>query len=78
MGTMFCGRHPRIIVQPAIPSLLGTYANVSQTFEWLNGAYEQLYCAGAARYLVPHLRHSSYGGPVGCGEYAESYIGVRP
>ena len=38
---MFSGRHPRIIVQPAIPSLFGTYANVSQTFEWLNEAYAQ-------------------------------------
>jgi hypothetical protein len=39
VGTMFCGCHPRIIVQPAIPSLLGTYANASQAFEWLNRAY---------------------------------------
>jgi hypothetical protein len=38
---MFSGRHPRIIVQPAIPSVLGAYANVSQAFEWLNRAYAQ-------------------------------------
>jgi len=38
---MFSGRHPRIIVQRVIPSLLGTYANVSQAFEWLNRAYAQ-------------------------------------
>ena len=38
---MFCGRHPRIIVQPAIPSLLGTYGNASQAFEWLSRAYAQ-------------------------------------
>jgi hypothetical protein len=29
--TMFSGRHPRIIVQRVVPSLLGTYANASQT-----------------------------------------------
>ena len=38
---MFCGCHPRIIVPLAIPSLLGTYANASQAFEWLNRAYAQ-------------------------------------
>jgi hypothetical protein len=38
---MFSGCHPRIIVPLAIPSLLGTYANVSQAFEWLNRAYPQ-------------------------------------
>jgi hypothetical protein len=41
VGTMFCGCHLRIIVPLAIPSLLGTYANVSQAFEWLNRAYAQ-------------------------------------
>jgi hypothetical protein len=33
VGTMFSGCHPRIIVPLAIPSLLGTYANVSQAFD---------------------------------------------
>lgn len=42
LGTMFSGCHPRIIVPLAIPSLLGTYANASQAFEWLNRAYESL------------------------------------
>jgi hypothetical protein len=38
---MFSGCHPRIIVHLAIRSLLGTYANASQAFEWLNRAYAQ-------------------------------------
>ena len=38
---MFSGCHPRIIVQLAIPSLLGTHANVSQAFEWLSRDYAQ-------------------------------------
>jgi len=62
---MFSGRHPRIIVQPKFPSLLGTYANVSQALEWLNRAHaqrdgpklreivDQTYLAGPRLRLLP-------------------------
>ena len=62
VGTMFCGRHPRIIVQAAIPSLLGTYADASQAFEWLNRAYAQR-DGGLVDIKVDPLLRSLHGDP---------------
>jgi hypothetical protein len=62
VGTMFSGCHPRIIVQPAIPSLFGTYANASQAFESLNRAYAQR-DGGLVDIKVDPLLRSLHGGP---------------
>jgi hypothetical protein len=59
---MFCGCHPRIIVQPEFPSLLGTYANVSQAFERLNRAYAQR-DDGLVDIKVDPLLRRLHGGP---------------
>jgi hypothetical protein len=63
VGTMFSGCHPRIIVQPAIPSLLGAYANASQAFEWLNRAYAQR-DGGLVDIKVDPLLRSLHGDPL--------------
>jgi hypothetical protein len=62
VGTMFSECHPRIIVQPPIPSLLGTYANASQAFEWLNRAYAQR-DGGLVDIKVDPLLRSLHGDP---------------
>ena len=59
---MFSGCHPRIIVQPKFPSLLGTYANVSQPFEWLSRPYAQR-DVGLVDIKVDPLLRSLHGGP---------------
>ena len=57
---MFCGCHPRIIVQPAIPSLLGAYGVWPSAFWPVGPALAQTVFNAGRRRAIPESTRANY------------------